>query len=111
MPELEILASKVKVLMLKDWTEKEVEKLNEFMEDVIIGTMLVSEAAQSLKGEGESKWEYMFELLSANDPTSRLQQMNKLGSQGWELVALKLDEYLSNDYWCYFKRKIAPPNE
>lgn len=39
---LEVLKADVKKLMLKDWTETEVTKLNEFMEDVIIATMLVN---------------------------------------------------------------------
>lgn len=39
---LEVLKADVKKLMLKDWTETEVTKLDEFMEDVIIATMLVN---------------------------------------------------------------------
>ncbi len=40
--DLEILKADVKKLMLKDWTKTEVKKLDEFMEDVIIATMLVN---------------------------------------------------------------------
>lgn len=40
--DLEILKADVKKLMLKDWTKTEVEKLSEFMEDVIIATMVVN---------------------------------------------------------------------
>jgi hypothetical protein len=40
--DLEILKTDVKKLMLKDWTKTEVEKLSEFMEDVIIATMVVN---------------------------------------------------------------------
>jgi hypothetical protein len=40
--DLEVLKADVKKLMLKDWTKTEVEKLSEFMEDVIIATMLVN---------------------------------------------------------------------
>ena len=39
---LEVLKADVKKLMLKDWTETEVTKLDEFMEDVIIATMVVN---------------------------------------------------------------------
>ena len=40
--DLEILKAEVKKLMLRDWTKTEVEQLSEFMEDVIIATMLVN---------------------------------------------------------------------
>ena len=40
--DLELLKDDVKKMMLKDWTKTEVEKLSEFMEDVIIATMLVN---------------------------------------------------------------------
>ena len=40
--DLEVLKADVKKLMLKDWTKTEVEKLSEFMEDVIIATMVVN---------------------------------------------------------------------
>lgn len=40
--DLEVIKSDVKKLMLKDWTETEVAKLDEFMEDVIIATMQVN---------------------------------------------------------------------
>jgi len=40
--DLEILKADVKKLMLKDWTKTEVEKLSEFMEDVIVATMVVN---------------------------------------------------------------------
>ena len=40
--DLEILKADVKKLMLKDWTKTEVEKLSEFIEDVIIATMVVN---------------------------------------------------------------------
>jgi hypothetical protein len=40
--DLEVLKEDVKKLMLKDWTKTEVEKLSEFMEDVIIATMVVN---------------------------------------------------------------------
>lgn len=40
--DLELLKADVKKLMLKDWTETEVTKLDEFMEDVIIATMVVN---------------------------------------------------------------------
>jgi len=40
--DLEVLKADVKKLMLKDWTETEVTKLDEFMEDVIIATMVVN---------------------------------------------------------------------
>lgn len=40
--DLEVLKADVKKLMLKDWTKTEVTKLDEFMEDVIIATMLVN---------------------------------------------------------------------
>ena len=40
--DLEILKDDVKKLMLKDWTKTEVENLSEFMEDVIIATMVVN---------------------------------------------------------------------
>ena len=40
--DLEVLKADVKNLMLKDWTKTEVEKLSEFMEDVIIATMVVN---------------------------------------------------------------------
>tara|TARA_R110000772_G_scaffold67020_2_gene148964 strand:+ start:428 stop:679 length:252 start_codon:yes stop_codon:yes gene_type:complete len=40
--DLEMLKADVKKLMLKDWTETEVTKLDEFMEDVIIATMVVN---------------------------------------------------------------------
>lgn len=40
--DLEVLKADVKKLMLKDWTKIEVTKLDEFMEDVIIATMLVN---------------------------------------------------------------------
>lgn len=40
--DLEVLKTEVKKLMLKDWTKTEVTKLAEFMEDVIIATMLVN---------------------------------------------------------------------
>ena len=40
--DLDVIKADVKKLMLKDWTETEVTKLDEFMEDVIIATMLVN---------------------------------------------------------------------
>lgn len=40
--DLQVLKANVKKLMLKDWTETEVTKLDEFMEDVIIATMVVN---------------------------------------------------------------------
>jgi len=40
--DLEILKEDVRKLMLKDWTKTELTKLDEFMEDVIIATMLVN---------------------------------------------------------------------
>lgn len=40
--DLEVIKADVKKLMLKDWTETEVTKLDEFMEDVIIATMQVN---------------------------------------------------------------------
>tara|TARA_R110000796_G_scaffold208165_1_gene324432 strand:+ start:235 stop:432 length:198 start_codon:yes stop_codon:yes gene_type:complete len=40
--DLEVLKTDVKKLMLKNWTKTEVEKLSEFMEDVIIATMVVN---------------------------------------------------------------------
>ena len=40
--DLEVIKADVKKLMLKDWTKTEVTKLDEFMEDVIIATMLVN---------------------------------------------------------------------
>ena len=40
--DLEVLKADVKKLMLKDWTKTEVNKLDEFMEDVIIATMVVN---------------------------------------------------------------------
>ena len=41
--DLEVLRIKVKELMLKDWVNSEIDELNEFMEDVIIATMLVND--------------------------------------------------------------------
>lgn len=40
--DLEILKANVKKMMLKDWTETEVTNLDEFMEDVIIATMVTN---------------------------------------------------------------------
>ena len=40
--DLEMLKADVKKLMLKDWTKTEVTELDEFMEDVIIATMVVN---------------------------------------------------------------------
>lgn len=40
--DLEVLKADVKKLMLKDWPKTEIEKLSEFMEDVIIATMVVN---------------------------------------------------------------------
>jgi len=40
--DLEVLKADVKKLMLKDWTNTEITKLDEFMEDVIIATMRVN---------------------------------------------------------------------
>jgi len=40
--DLEVLKEDVRKLMLKDWNKTEVEKLYEFMEDVIIATMVVN---------------------------------------------------------------------
>ena len=40
--DLEVLKADVKKMMLKYWTKTEVTKLDEFMEDVIIATMVVN---------------------------------------------------------------------
>jgi hypothetical protein len=38
------------------------------------------------------KWQYL-----VTPPSGGLEQLNALGDQGWELVAV-------DEYWCYLKR-------
>ncbi len=63
--DLEVLKEDVRKLMLKDWTKTEVEKLSEFMEDVIIATMVVNKLPiHVVVGQSEQLKPMVFELAN-----------------------------------------------
>jgi hypothetical protein len=57
---------------------------------------------QSSRNAGAAKWEYMSYQASSTGPAD--QEMNKLGWEGWELVAVDAGENRAPRY--VFKRKL-----
>ena len=69
--DLEVLKSDVKKLMLKDWTKTEVEKLSEFMEDVIIATMKVNKLPIHIVVGNEVRFESGLTCMMCREPKEK----------------------------------------
>jgi hypothetical protein len=71
---------------------------------ILLGAWAITARSQSA-GPG-SAWEYQEIQLQSNQ--SSMPVLNKLGSQGWELVnvvaACQADEYCQ--WWAYLKRRL-----
>lgn len=71
----------------------------------LLGAWAISARSQSAGAPGTA-WEYQEVQLQSNQ--SSIPVLNKLGSQGWELVnvvaACQADEYCQ--WWAYMKRRL-----
>lgn len=83
--DLEVLKADVKKLMLKDWTKTEVEKLSEFMEDVIIATMVVNKLPiHIVVGQSEQLANFCKKISKQEDCPVEFQEI--VNKEFWNLI-------------------------
>ena len=56
-----------------------------------------------------ASWEYRVEHKEWDNPSFSQNELNKLGQEGWELIQIFSDQFISKVCW-YFKRPLLVDN-